>query len=634
MKQQTDDILAQLLDECYERLEAGESLAACLQRYPEHASNLTPLLETIAGVVTLRPVPARDAAVVERSRAQFMAAVRQMSRKRTPQPGLWERLSGGWAEFLRGLAGPRPMPVGLVIALVLVILIGVAGTGAVAASATTLPGDLLYPVKTAAQEARVLLARDPDIRTILVEQFAEERRQDTQEIVKLQRVIRSLPLAGVIEAIDAGRWQVSGLTLIIDPQTTVVGIPLVGARVQGTLRAPGDGTLHVVRIEVAAPEPITAIPATALPTASATALPPTATAVATATAKPTSAPVDRSLPPLDIPTDPPVPTATPTATATATATATPTPTSTNTMTPAPTPTWAREEVKARIQGTVTSINGSRWTVEGVSFDTDAQTQYIGAPDIGWKVEVVLVMRADGSYVARTIRAISGPEAPPEPFDFTGRVEAIDGDRWTIEGQVVKVLGNTIIEGDPRVGSWVTVHAERRASGEVWALRIKELVLGERDFQGVIESMSGSDWRIAGQSVRVTAETTIIGEPRVGREAQVRVVVQPDGVLLATIIYVLPETPTPTVTPPHTPTATVAPPASNTPTPTITSAEVATATPTATKPPTPTATPTPTPSVEAPEPSPSATVTTLAETAAPVYHLSPRAVTISEKATIH
>ncbi|PKO21357.1 MAG: hypothetical protein CVU38_15150 [Chloroflexi bacterium HGW-Chloroflexi-1] len=80
MMQRNDNILAHLLDECYARLEAGESITACLQRYPEHASSLAPLLETVMGVVTLRAVPQRDPAVAARSRTRFMAAAQQMAR--------------------------------------------------------------------------------------------------------------------------------------------------------------------------------------------------------------------------------------------------------------------------------------------------------------------------------------------------------------------------------------------------------------------------------------------------------------------------------------------------------------------------------------------------------------------------
>ncbi len=573
----SDDILAALLDECYERLRAGESLSACLQRYPEHAQALAPLLETITQVSRLRPVPERPREMAAQTRAQFLANARRL-RASQPVASLRERLAAGWAAFLASFSRPRALPAGMWVALLAVVLVGVLATGVITASAKALPGDPLYPVKTATEQARILLARDPATRAALLEQFGQERLREAKAVVEQQRPVSSLVLDGVIEAIEGNQWRVSGLTLLITPETIIEGYPAVGARVHGTVRAPGDRTLVALHVEVAQAAP--SVPSPTLPPPS-----PTPSPAPTATATPQPAvPSSRMVSGWPVhtatmPTEPPTATATVTPTATATATATATPTAT--ITPTPSPTWARPEVKKRLLGWVTRIEGSRWTIGDVTVETNGDTRFYGNPGVGSYVDAILLVQPDGSYLALEIRARGTQEATPEPIEFTGQIKAINGELWTIGSLVVRVTGQTQIEGEPEVGSWVQCKAERRAGGEIWALRIKVLILAEYEFQGVIESVSGNVWRIAGQSLLITERTQIIGEVAVGREAQVRAVRHPDGELEALLIYVLPEEETPTPTSTSTLTATSTKTAGASPTPTSTPPMEPVATPTAT-----------------------------------------------------
>jgi hypothetical protein len=66
-----------ILDECLQRLLEGDSIEACLSRYPEHAAELEPLLRTVRNTLKatdIRPRPEfRD-----RARYQFQMAIREM----------------------------------------------------------------------------------------------------------------------------------------------------------------------------------------------------------------------------------------------------------------------------------------------------------------------------------------------------------------------------------------------------------------------------------------------------------------------------------------------------------------------------------------------------------------------------
>ncbi|MCX8126111.1 MAG: hypothetical protein N3E40_03065, partial [Dehalococcoidia bacterium] len=75
----------EILNECLEALEKGQSLEACLDRYPEHAQSLRPLLETALAarrVAKLRPRPEFKEAVRRRLReaAGHQVAVEQARR--------------------------------------------------------------------------------------------------------------------------------------------------------------------------------------------------------------------------------------------------------------------------------------------------------------------------------------------------------------------------------------------------------------------------------------------------------------------------------------------------------------------------------------------------------------------------
>jgi hypothetical protein len=629
MTQHQDDLLVQILSQCCELLGAGESVGACLERFPEHAAALEPLLTTVAGVRRFRPVPPRAEATIVERRSEFMAAAYDAARAARNRPAgvlvalalWWRNTLSSFGDFFRP-TGNRVVPVGLVATLMAVILLGTVATGAITASANAIPGDPLYPVKTVAERARVMLARDPQTRLELEEQIANQHLQDIGEVVKLLRRVDRMPFTGTIEDIAPGEWKVSGLRILITPETVIQGTPWLGASVTGTVRAPGDGTLVALLLTVQ-PMPPTAFASvpSVTPTTAPTASPVPPTRQPTRTPPP---PTPTKEPTATDPEPTPSPTslresATPTARPTATQTRTRVPTTTPTPTTRPTATWTpwptapRSEVKKHIIGWVKRIEHGRWTIGEITVDTDAETVFIGDPGVGSQVEAELLVRPDGSYLALMIKELGGPEATPEPYDFTGVVESIGGSQWTIGGQVVNIDGDTQIDEGFQVGDWAKVGGERRSGGEIWAKTIHKLAPETFQFQGYIESMNGDTWTVGGHTFKVTGNTEIIGDPEAGRMAQVEVLKLPDGSLEATLIYIVPNTPTPTDTPvPSTPTDTPAPPTpTNTPvppTPTYTPAPPPpTDTPAPQPPPTDTPVPQPSPTdTQAPEPPPTDT----------------------------
>ena len=261
MTTSSDDILTGLLAECSDLILTGASIETCLDRYPEHATTLGPMLSTLVQVRELRPVPARTAAAATQARAQFMAAAVRLADERNHSPiPMGARLAVWWRAFTAIFARPaspwglpRSMPAGLLAAMVIVILFGALVTGGVTVSARALPGDFLYPVKIASEHVQLLITSDPLDRSNLQQRFVGRRVDEARAVVQLGRRVASLPLDGTIDALDNNMWTVSGLLLTLAPDARIIGVPALGAKVHGVMRAPGDGRLLLVYAEVEAP---------------------------------------------------------------------------------------------------------------------------------------------------------------------------------------------------------------------------------------------------------------------------------------------------------------------------------------------------------------------------------------------
>ncbi|MFC1914165.1 DUF5667 domain-containing protein [Chloroflexota bacterium] len=126
-----------ILDECLERiLNQGETVAQCLARYPKHADELKPLLETTSlakRATEIEPGPEFRT----KARHEFHMALQEMG----PVRGRW---FSGW----------RPQWA-TVLTSVLVLLL--ASSGTVAAASDSMPDEPLYPVKLATETVRLAL---------------------------------------------------------------------------------------------------------------------------------------------------------------------------------------------------------------------------------------------------------------------------------------------------------------------------------------------------------------------------------------------------------------------------------------------------------------------------------------------
>jgi hypothetical protein len=300
-----------ILTECLERLASGESVAACLARYPQHAPQLGPML---AAAESLRQLGALRMPVSSRLRAQarMRRALVDANGKRAPGSPWWTR---GWFRGLAGLAA--------VLALVLAL------SNVLAASR---PGDWGYSLRAAAERVPAQVVRSPEMRAYAELRVADARLMDLERVVTsggdaIEPVLDALLASdeaaaqGVEPLSDAARGAVAGR--IRGHADALAGLSRFAAEtpVQAALAQAGRRlTALAAGLQPTAPQPRPALdPTSAAPTVgpSLTWTPapevtrPTATRTPSPTSPSTAAPTASPTAPATPTTTSPVPTATP-----------------------------------------------------------------------------------------------------------------------------------------------------------------------------------------------------------------------------------------------------------------------------------------------------------------------------------
>jgi hypothetical protein len=173
-----------ILDDCIERALQGESVEQCLARYPEQAAELEPLLRVA--------LSARTTSSAVEPRPEFKARVRHevQSQLRAKGPNPEPKM----APVLHW------MPRWAMAAVTLVFVVLLAGTTTVAASSGSLPGDTLYPVKTATEEVHMRLTFSKAAKANLQASLAERRVREIALLAAMGRTARVEALTARFEA--------------------------------------------------------------------------------------------------------------------------------------------------------------------------------------------------------------------------------------------------------------------------------------------------------------------------------------------------------------------------------------------------------------------------------------------------
>ncbi len=198
MTRHFDDIL----NECIERVLQGESAERCLQRHPEQAAELEPLLRVTAA--------SRESSSAVEPRPEFKARTRYEIQSRL-------RSKDGKAAVMKtSMVGWMPRWVVVAVSLVFVLLL--TGTTTVAASSDSVPGDTFYAVKTAAEGVRLKLTFSETAKAKLQARFAERRVWEMAQLAKKGRTGQLESLATRFTAHLAKIEQLAAQIRATDPE--------------------------------------------------------------------------------------------------------------------------------------------------------------------------------------------------------------------------------------------------------------------------------------------------------------------------------------------------------------------------------------------------------------------------------
>lgn len=164
MNRRFEDILEESISAV---VDGGQTIDECLARYPQQAADLEPLIRI---AVAVREASRLEAAAPFKEWLQQRLLAQVAPQKMPRRPFLW-----GLPRWATATAA----------VLLAVFVVG----GTVVTSASSLPGDALYPVKTATEGLQLTLARDPDAVADLHLEFAQRRLAETKALAEALRTI-------------------------------------------------------------------------------------------------------------------------------------------------------------------------------------------------------------------------------------------------------------------------------------------------------------------------------------------------------------------------------------------------------------------------------------------------------------
>lgn len=203
------------------------------------------------------------------------------------------------------------------------------------------------------------------------------------------------------------------------------------------------------------------------------------------------------------------------------------------------------EAELELTGTVESISPTAWMMNGKVIAILPATEIKGTIQVGDLAKARAFVQKDGTLAARQIEpAQPGDSAdlslPGAEYDFTGGVEAIAVDEWTVAGKTFAVTAQTEIKGAFAIGDLVKVHVIVGSGGSLVAREIEAPEAGLEDaMEGAevelvarIGSMAPEAWVIGGQTVAIAAGTEVKGSFAVGDFVKVHLLVGAGGELTA------------------------------------------------------------------------------------------------------
>ncbi|MCL4262923.1 MAG: FecR domain-containing protein [Anaerolineae bacterium] len=186
-----------------------------------------------------------------------------------------------------------------------------------------------------------------------------------------------------------------------------------------------------------------------------------------------------------------------------------------------------------LTGPVEGISAATWTVAGQTILVNEATQIDDDIEVGNRVRVSGIILLGGGLQAREIEKLD--DQPGFPFRFTGVVEAIGAESWTISGVTIAITATTTIDDDIVVGDVVEARGWIQEDGAWLARRIRRVEDDVPTFTVAGRVQSIDPWQVAGISFETREWTAVEPGIDIGDRVRVRGVILADGTWVASTI---------------------------------------------------------------------------------------------------
>ncbi len=179
----------EIITRCIDEIKAGRStVEECLARYPQLRDELCPLLELVSALEPEKVTPTGE--FKSRTRRMLLEVIQSGVRVESKR-----RSAFGW---LGALAPARAVSIAFIALIILVM----SGGGAAYAAQNSLPGDILYPLKTGVENLQLVITFDPEAKADLHLKLAEKRINEVVIQSNLSREVNTSALPSVAKEID------------------------------------------------------------------------------------------------------------------------------------------------------------------------------------------------------------------------------------------------------------------------------------------------------------------------------------------------------------------------------------------------------------------------------------------------
>jgi len=226
-----NETLFDALEQALIEIDSEENIKATLSKHPQVETDFRPILETMQAAYSISSVDI-PIKTINRSRTRILARAAQLRLDRKSRRTIFHRI-------------PR-----LAYAFILAVIITLMSfSGLSIASAQSLPGDQLYPLKRAAENIRLSLSVTLDDHYAVEDRYKARRIEEVEALLAAGR-IELVEFFGLVNQQDDDRWNIGGVDVRLSSDTIILGDILIGVMVEVEGATGPDGWVQASEIHL------------------------------------------------------------------------------------------------------------------------------------------------------------------------------------------------------------------------------------------------------------------------------------------------------------------------------------------------------------------------------------------------